>query len=70
MNIFQNFVCTSFFSLSTWRQVLLGRLPLPELPELLYVASGPHAHPKPTFYGSDQVLIDHQRVKYPGKTPP
>ena len=69
MYIFQNFVHRSFCSLSTWRQVLLGRLPLPELPEFLYVASGPHAHPQRTFYGPDQVLIDHQRVKCPRKTP-
>lgn len=70
MYIFQNFVCRSFCSLSTWRQVLLEKLPLLELPELLYVASGPHAHPQWTFHGPDQVLIDHQRVKCPRKTPP
>ena len=35
MYIFQNFVRRSFCSLSTRRQNLLERLPLPELPELL-----------------------------------
>ena len=70
MYIFQNFVHRSFCSLSTWRQVLLGRLPLPELPELLYIASGPHAHPQRTCYGPDQALIGHQIVKCPRKTPP
>ena len=70
MYIFQNFIRRSFRSLSAWRQVLLGRLPLLELPELLYVASGPHSHPQRTFYGPDQVFIDHQRVKRPRKTPP
>ena len=48
--IFQNFVRRSFCSPNTWRQVLLRRLPLPELPELLYVASGPHAHPQWTLF--------------------
>ena len=68
--IFQNFVRGSFCSLSAWRQVLLGRLPLPELPELLYIASSPHAHPPRTCYGPDQALIGHQIVKCPRKTPP